>query len=119
GAVGGGLCPLQSHPHARGQLGVQMGGWFNKEINSAADFRGLKMRVPGLAGEVLERLGAVPVNLASDQLYTSLQTGVIDATEFTAPYNDLAFGFHDIAQYYYYPGWHEPGSVMEFMFNKQ
>ncbi|MEX2365132.1 MAG: TRAP transporter substrate-binding protein DctP, partial [Pseudohongiellaceae bacterium] len=102
-----------------GNTGVQMGGWFNKEINSVADFRGLKMRIPGLAGEELQQLGGVPVNLPGGELYTSLQTGVIDAAEFTAPYNDLAFGFHDIARYYYYPGWHEPGSVMEFLFNRE
>lgn len=110
--------PFNLIPMPGGNTGVQMGGWFNKEINSAADFRNLKMRIPGLAGEVLARLGGVPVNLPGDQLYTSLETGVIDAAEWTAPYNDLAFGFQDIARYYYYPGWHEPGSVMEFIFNK-
>lgn len=123
---GGGLelwqelyAPFNLIPMRGGNTGVQMGGWFNKEINSAADFSGLKMRIPGLAADVLERLGGVPVNLPADNVYTSLQTGVIDAAEWTAPYNDLAFGFKDIAQYYYYPGWHEPGSVMEFIFNKE
>ena len=111
--------PFNLIPMMGGNTGVQMGGWFNKEINSAADFQNLKMRIPGLAADVLQRLGGVPFNLPGDSLYTSLQTGVIDATEWTAPYNDLAFGFQDIAQYYYYPGWHEPGSVMEFIFNKQ
>lgn len=111
--------PFNLIPLPGGNAGVQMGGWFNKEINSAQDFRGLQMRVPGLAGEVLVRLGAVPANLPADQVYTSLQTGVIDAAEWTTPYNDLAFGFQDIARYYYYPGWHEPGSIMEFMFNKE
>lgn len=110
--------PFNLIPMRGGNTGVQMGGWFNKEINSAADFNGLKMRIPGLAADVLQRLGGVPVNLPGDNLYTALQTGVIDATEWTAPYNDLAFGFHDIARYYYYPGWHEPGAVMEFLFNK-
>jgi TRAP-type mannitol/chloroaromatic compound transport system substrate-binding protein len=111
--------PFNLIPMRGGNTGVQMGGWFNKEIKSAADFQGLKMRIPGLAADVLQRLGGVPVNIAGDSLYTSLQTGVIDATEWTSPYNDLAFGFQDIAQYYYYPGWHEPGSVIEFIFNKQ
>jgi TRAP-type mannitol/chloroaromatic compound transport system substrate-binding protein len=111
--------PFNLIPMRGGNTGVQMGGWFNKEINSAADFRGLKMRIPGLAGDVLQRLGGVPVNLPGDNLYTSLQTGVIDATEWTNPYNDLAFGFQDIAKYYYYPGWHEPGTVIEFIFNKE
>lgn len=111
--------PFNLIPMRGGNTGVQMGGWFNKEINSAADFQGLKMRIPGLAGDVLTRLGGVSVNLPGDNLYTSLQTGVLDATDWTGPYNDLAFGFHDIAQYYYYPGWHEPGAVIEFIFNKQ
>lgn len=123
---GGGLqlweelyAPFNLIPMPGGNTGVQMGGWFNKEISSARDFRGLKMRIPGLGGDVLQRLGGVPVNLPGGELFTSLQTGVIDATEFVGPYNDLAFGFHNVADYYYYPGWHEPGSLMEFMFNKQ
>jgi len=111
--------PFNLIPMRGGNTGVQMGGWFNKEINSVADFQGLKMRIPGLGGDVLTRLGGVSVNLPGDNLYTSLQTGVIDATDWTGPYNDLAFGFHDIAQYYYYPGWHEPGAVIEFIFNKE
>lgn len=110
--------PFNLIPMRGGNTGVQMGGWFNKEINSAADFQGLKMRIPGLAGDVLQRLGGVSVNIPGDSLYTSMQTGVLDATDWTGPYNDLAFGFQDIAQYYYYPGWHEPGSVIEFIFNK-
>ncbi len=111
--------PFNLIPVRGGNTGVQMGGWFNKEINSLQDFRGLKIRIPGLAADVVQRLGAVPVNLAAGEVYTSLQTRVIDATEFTGPYNDLALGFHDITRYYYYPGWHEPGSVMEFVFNKR
>lgn len=110
--------PFDLLPVPGGNTGVQMGGWFNKEINELADFDGLTMRIPGLAGDVLERLGGVPVSLPGGELFTSLQTGVIDATEWVGPYNDLAFGFQDIAEYYYYPGWHEPGSVMEFIFNK-
>lgn len=111
--------PFNLIPMRGGNTGVQMGGWFNKEINSAADFRGLQMRIPGLAGDVLQRLGGVSVNLPGDNLYTAMQTGVLDATDWTGPYNDLAFGFPDIAKYYYYPGWHEPGSVIEFLFNKE
>src|SRR5690606_15005509 len=101
--------PFNLIPMRGGNTGVQMGGWFNKEINSAADFKGLQMRIPGLAGDVLQRLGGVSVNLPGDNLYTAMQTGVLDATDWTGPYNDLAFGFPDIAKYYYYPGWHEPG----------
>jgi len=96
-----------------------MGGWFNKEINSVSDLIGLKMRIPGLGGEVLSRAGGTAQNIPGGELYTSLQTGVIDATEWVGPYNDLAFGFHQIAKYYYYPGWHEPGPGMEFIVNKQ
>ena len=94
-------------PWRPGNSGVQMAGWFNKEINSLADLRGLKMRIPGLGGEVLQRAGGVPVAMPGSEIFTALQTGVIDATEWVGPYNDLALGLQEIAQYYYYPGWHE------------
>jgi TRAP-type mannitol/chloroaromatic compound transport system substrate-binding protein len=123
---GGGLelwreayAPFNLIPMAGGNTGVQMAGWFNKEINSIADVKGLKMRIPGSGGEVWNRLGGTSVTLPGGELYTSLQTGVIDATEWVAPYNDLAFGFHEVAKYYYYPGWHEPGSTLELIINKQ
>ncbi len=106
-------------PAPAGNTGVQMGGWFNKEIKSVEDLRGLKMRIPGLGGEVLKRAGGTPVNLPGGELFTSLQSGAIDATEWVGPYNDLAFGLHKAAKYYYYPGWHEPGTVLEAMVNKQ
>ena len=102
-----------------GNTGVQMGGWFNREINSLADLKGLKMRIPGLGGEVLQRLGGTPVNLPGGELYTALTSGTIDATEFVGPYNDLAFGLYKAAKYYYYPGFHEPGSCLEVTINKQ
>ncbi len=102
-----------------GNTGVQMGGWFNKEINSLEDLKGLKMRIPGLGGEVLKRLGGTPVNLPGGELFTSLQSGAIDATEWVGPYNDLAFGLYKAAKYYYYPGFHEPGTILEAMFNKK
>jgi len=105
-------------PAAAGNTGVQMGGWFNKEINSLQDLKGLKMRIPGLGGEILKRAGGTPVNMPGSELYTSLQSGAIDATEWVGPYNDLAFGFYKIAKYYYYPGWHEPGTTLEVMLNK-
>jgi TRAP-type mannitol/chloroaromatic compound transport system substrate-binding protein len=123
---GGGLelwheayAPFNLIPMAGGNTGVQMAGWFNKEINSIADVKGLKMRIPGSGGEVWNRLGGTSVTLPGGELYTSLQTGVIDAIEWVAPYNDLAFGFHEVAKYYYYPGWHEPGSTLELIINKQ
>ncbi len=122
---GGGLelwrevyAPYNLIPFAGGNTGVQMGGWFNKEINSIEDIKGLKMRIPGLGGEVFTRAGGTAVTIPGGELYTSLQSGVIDATEWVGPYNDLAFGFHQIAKYYYYPGWHEPGPALEIIVNK-
>ncbi len=105
-------------PNASGNTGVQMGGWFNKEINSVKDLEGLKMRIPGLGGEVLNKAGGTPVTLPGGEIYTSMQSGAIDATEWVGPYNDLAFGLYKVAKYYYYPGFHEPGSTMEAMINK-
>jgi len=106
-------------PFPAGNTGVQMGGWFNREINSMADLQGLKMRIPGLGGEVLRRAGGTPVNLPGADIFTALQTGSIDATEWIGPYNDVAFGLHKAAQYYYYPGWQEPGPVLECTVNKE
>tara|TARA_Y100000816_G_scaffold197485_1_gene144556 strand:+ start:939 stop:2006 length:1068 start_codon:yes stop_codon:yes gene_type:complete len=106
-------------PMAAGNTGIQMAGWFNKEINSLDDLKGLKMRIPGLGGEVLKRAGGTPVNLPGGELFTALKTGTIDATEWVNPYNDLAFGLHKAAKYYYYPGWHEPGTTLECFLNKK
>ena len=106
-------------PLAAGNSGVQMAGWFNKEINSLADIEGLKMRIPGLGGEVFQRAGGVAVARPGSEMYTSLQTGAIDATEWVGPYNDLALGLHNIAKYYYYPGWHEPGTTLEAIVNAE
>ena len=111
--------PFGLLPAAAGNTGLQMGGWFNKEINGVEDLQGLKMRIPGLGGEVLKRAGGTPVNLPGGEIFTSLQSGTIDATEWVGPYNDLAFGLYKAAQYYYYPGWHEPGTTLECMLNKQ
>ena len=105
-------------PAPAGNTGVQMGGWFNKEINSVADLQGLKMRIPGLGGEVLKRAGGTPVNLPGGELFTSLESGAIDATEWVNPYNDLAFGLYKAAKYYYYPGFHEPGTTLEAIINQ-
>ncbi|MBA55127.1 MAG: ABC transporter substrate-binding protein [Pseudomonadales bacterium] len=111
--------PFNLVPFAGGSTGVQMAGWFKKEINSVEDLKGLKMRIPGLAGEVFQRLGGVPVTLPGGELFTALQTGSIDATEWVGPYNDLTFGLYKAADYYYYPGWHEPGAMLEFIINKE
>lgn len=102
-----------------GNTGVQMAGWFNKEINSLDDLRGLKIRMPGFGGEVLARAGATTVNLPGSEIFSSLQNGVIDATDWVSPYNDLAFGLHQAAKYYYYPGWQEPCAVLELSINQQ
>ena len=111
--------PFGLFPMAAGNTGVQMGGWFNKEINSVADLKGLKMRIPGLGGEVLRRAGGTPVSLPGGEIFTSLQSGAIDASEFVGPYNDLAFGLYKAAKHYYYPGWHEPGTTLECFVNKK
>jgi len=94
-----------------------MGGWFKKEINSLADLKGLKMRIPGLGGEVMQRLGVNPVLLPAGEIFTSLERGTIDATEWVGPALDQMMGF-DKAADYYYTGWHEPGSILEITFNK-
>ena len=110
--------PFNLIPVRGGNSGAQMFGWFNKEINSLADLQGLKMRIPSLGGEVFRRAGGVPVTMQVSEVFTALQTGALDATEFVSPYNDLAAGYHTVADYYYYPGWHEPGSTLEAIFNK-
>ncbi len=104
-------------PFPAGNTGVQMAGWFNKKIRSLDDLKGLKMRIPGLGGEVLKRAGGTPVNLPGGELFTALKSGAIDATEWVGPYNDLAFGLYKAAKYYYYPGWHEPGTTLECIVN--
>jgi TRAP-type mannitol/chloroaromatic compound transport system substrate-binding protein len=106
-------------PFAGGSSGTQMAGWFKKEINSLEDFQGLKMRIPGLGGEVFKEVGGLPITLTGGELFTALQTGAIDATEWVGPYNDLAFGLHKAAKYYYHSGWHEPGTMLEFTVNKE
>ena len=123
---GGGLelwrelyAPFGVVPFAAGNTGTQMAGWFNKEINSVADLQGLKMRIPGFGGEIFQRAGGVAVSLPGSEMFTSLQTGVIDATEWVGPYNDLAFGLQEIAKLYYYPGWHEPSATLEAIVNAE
>ena len=122
---GGGLelwrelyAPFGVRPFAGGSTGVQMAGWFNRELKSAEDLKGLKMRIPGLAGEVFTASGGTSVRLAGGEIYTSMQTGVIDAVEWVGPYNDRTLGLMEVAEYYYYPGWHEPGAMLEFTVNQ-
>lgn len=111
--------PFNLTPMICGNTGVQMGGWFNKEINSISDLRGLKMRIPGLGGKVLNKAGGTAITVAGGEIYTNLERGVIDATEWIGPYHDYLMGFYRVAQYYYYPGWHEPGPVLELIVNKE
>ncbi|GAA0302110.1 TRAP transporter substrate-binding protein [Psychrosphaera haliotis] len=111
--------PFGVIPFAGGNTGVQSAGWFKREINKVDDLKGLKMRIPGLGGEVLQKLGGVPVALTGGEIFTSLQSGAIDATEWVGPYNDLAFGFHKVAEHYYVAGWHEPGAMLEFTVNQK
>lgn len=106
------------YPFPSGNTGGQMGGWFNKEILSMNDLKGLKIRMPGLGGKVITKAGATSVLSPAAELYTNLERGVIDALEWIGPYHDYLMGFHKIAMYCYYPGWHEPGSTLELMINK-
>ncbi|MFW2374413.1 MAG: TRAP transporter substrate-binding protein [Gammaproteobacteria bacterium] len=101
-----------------GNTGNQMGGWFKKEINSLDDLKGLKMRIPGFAGEVLAKVGANPTNIPAGELYTALERNTIDALEWVGPSLDLRMGFHKIAPYYY-TGWHEPATELQFLINKK
>jgi TRAP-type mannitol/chloroaromatic compound transport system substrate-binding protein len=111
--------PFNLIPRPGGSTGVQMGGWFNKKINSIKDYQGLKMRIPGLGGKVVAKAGGTVVLLPGGEIFTSLDRGVIDATEWVGPLHDLRMGFYQAAKYYYYPGWHEPGTYLEYFFNKK
>ena len=117
---GGGLelweelyAPFNLVPRPQGNTGVQMGGWFRKEMNSIEDYQGLKMRIPGLGGKVVSKAGGTVVLLPGGEIFTSLERGVIDATEWVGPMHYLRTGFHKPAKYYHYPGWHEPGTVLD------
>jgi TRAP-type mannitol/chloroaromatic compound transport system substrate-binding protein len=102
-----------------GNTGVQMGGWFRKEMNSVDDFKGLKMRMPGLGGDVLAKLGGSPVSLPGGQIYENLVSGAIDATEWVGPWNDSIMKFYEAAKYYYFPGMHEPGAMLAIGMNNE
>ena len=106
-------------PLVAGNTTMQMGGWFNKEINSLDDLQGLKIRIPGLGAEVYNRLGATTVNMPGGEVAAAMQNGAIDATDWVGPYNDLASAIHKTARYYYYPGWQEPQAVIELMVNQK
>jgi len=97
----------------------QMAGWFRKKINAIGDYKGLKMRIPGLGGKVVAKAGGTAVLTPGADIYASLERGVIDAAEWIGPHDDMKLGLHNAARYYYYPGWHEPGTLVEFTFNKK
>lgn len=109
--------PFNLVPFPGGNTGIQMGGWFNKKINSLDDIKGLRMRIPGLGGKVLAAAGGNPVLMAGGEIYTALDRGAIDATEWVGPFHDMRLGLNRAAKYYYYPGWHEPGTEFEFIVN--
>jgi len=102
-----------------GNTGAQMGGWYRKEIKTLKDLKGLKMRIGGFAGKVLERLGGVPQNIPGGEIYASLEKGTIDATEWVGPYDDQKLGFNKVAPFYYYPGWWEGGPQLDLYVNQK
>ncbi len=102
-----------------GNTGAQMGGWFKREINSLADLQGLKMRIPGMGGKVMARLGVAVQTIPGGEIFTALERGAIDATEWVGPYDDEKLGFHKVAKYYLYPGWWEPGPSLSFYVNQK
>lgn len=101
-----------------GSTGVQMGGWFRREIPSLQDLRGLKMRIPGMGGEVMSRMGVTVQVLSGGDVFPALERGVIDAVEWVGPHDDEKLGFHKVARFYYYPGWWEPGPTISFYVNR-
>lgn len=110
--------PFGVRPMLGGNTGVQMAGWFNKEIYTVDDLKGLKMRIPGLGGKVLNKAGGTAILSPGNELYTNLERGILDATEWIGPYHDYLMGFYQIAKYYYTPGWHEAGTVLEYLVNQ-
>ncbi len=102
-----------------GNTGTQMGGWFNKELHTASDLKGVKIRMPGLAGEVVAKLGASSQTIPPQELFTAMQSGVIDALEWVGPWNDISLGFHRVSKYYYGPAFHEGGPMLELMVNRK
>ena len=111
--------PFGVVPRPGGSTGVQMGGWFNKRIDTIADFKGLKMRIPGLGGKVVAKAGGTVTLVPGGEIFTNMERGVIDATEWVGPLHDKIMGFYKVAKYYYYPGWHEPGAFLEYIFNQK
>lgn len=110
--------PFGIKPFMAGNTGMSMGGWYVREIRSLEDMKGLKIRMPGLGGEIYRRLGATPVSVAPSEIMSALQSGIIDATEFLGPWSDLALGFYKVAPFYYWPGFHEPNGTGEALISR-
>ena len=110
--------PFGVRPFLAGNTGVQMGGWYRKEITALKDFKGLKICMSGYGGEVLRKFGATPISLPSGEIFGNLQSGAIDAAEWVGPYNDLSLGLYKVTKLYYWPGFHEPGSALQCIVNK-
>jgi len=106
-------------PRPATAVAPQMAGWFRKKMNTIGDYKGLKMRIPNLGGKVYARAGATTVLTPGNEIYAALERGVIDASEWVGPHDDMKLGLHKTARYYYYPGWHEPGTTLDFGFNKK
>ena len=111
--------PFNLMPRPGPGIAPQMAGWFRKKINTIGDYKGLRMRIPNLGGKVVTRAGGTTVLTPASEIYADLERGVIDASEWVGPHDDMKLGLHKTARYYYYPGWHEPGTVVEFAFNKK
>jgi TRAP-type mannitol/chloroaromatic compound transport system substrate-binding protein len=123
---GGGLklweeayAPFNLVPRPAVGIPPQMAGWFRKKIATIADYKGLKMRIPGLGGQVVAKAGGTVVLVPGGEIYAALERGVIDASEWIGPHDDMKLGLHNTARYYYYPGWHESGTTTEFVFNRK
>jgi TRAP-type mannitol/chloroaromatic compound transport system substrate-binding protein len=111
--------PFNMVPRPSASTGPQMGGWFRRKINSMTDLKGLKFRIPGLGGKVYAKAGTTVVLTPGGEIFPALERGVIDGSEWVGPHDDMKLGLHNAARYYYYPGWHEPGTTGEFVFNKK
>lgn len=109
---------FNAKPLLAASTGTQLGGWYRREIRTVEDFKGLRIRMPGLGGEVMRRMGAAVVALAGGDIFTAMQQGTVDAAEWVGPWNDLAFGLHRVASRYYYPGFHEPGAALALAVNR-
>jgi TRAP-type mannitol/chloroaromatic compound transport system substrate-binding protein len=111
--------PFNLVPRVGSQNAPEMGGWFRRKISTIGDYKGLKMRIPGLGGKVVARAGATVVTMPPGDVYSALERGVIDTSEYIGPHDDMVLGLHKTARYYYYPGWHQPGTTTEFTFNRK